>query len=82
MNVDYSGSAVARYGILSHIHHPVLLSGDWIDRHFAHVISGDQIIDSLRKVLFVCRVLVEHFAHSLQVLFEYCLASLRLNVLV
>src|SRR6266550_546058 len=82
MYVEYSGPAVARYGVLADIHYPVLLAGDWINRYFAYVISGDQIIERLRKPLFVCRVLVDHFAQSLEVLLEYCLASLRLNMLI
>src|ERR1041384_4692800 len=82
MHVNNAAAAVARYCIVPHIDHPVLLSGDGIDGHFANVVRSRQVFYSSRKLFLVGGVFVDLLAHRREVLLEHSLASLQLYVLV
>ena len=63
MNVSHALFTAGRIWIFASGHRPILLSGNRIFRQFAHVTAGNQIVERLRQLLFVGRVLIEQRTH-------------------
>src|SRR5579885_792212 len=68
-----AGLVRAQNGIAD-VHHPIILVADRVERYFAQVMCLHQIVQRLRRLLLVQRIIVDGLPHGLQVLFQHGLA--------
>src|SRR2546423_6798598 len=77
MHVSDARAALARIRVVTGDNIPILVISDRIFWHLAHVPSADQIIKRLRQLSLIGGVLIDEFAHLVQIVFQDRLARVH-----
>src|SRR6185369_14236986 len=77
MNVSHALLALERIWIFAGGNGPVLLSGEWINRHFPHITVANEIVERLRQAPLVGGKLIDQRTHCAQIVSQHRLARVH-----